>query len=143
MLRNDERTTLTVDGVSQSKDSRGKEFQFGKFATNSDVFVGGMPSWYNAKLAMLALPSVIFEPRFRGSVRNLVYADQATVGPRRQEQRQARDVKCSGDQPCEAGGGAPLGGGGNGLVAELPREKVTRVRVGCDGCRCEWCEQNP
>lgn len=119
----DEKTTLTVDGVSQSKDSRGKEFHFGKFASNSDVFVGGMPSWYNAKLALLALPSVIFEPRFRGSVRNLVYADQASVAPRRQEQRQPRDVKCgTPDQPCDVT--VP------GVTAiELPREnKVTRVR---------------
>lgn len=84
---------MTVDGVSQSKASRGKEFQFGKFATNSDIFVGGMPNWYNAKLALLALPSVIFEPRFRGSVRNLVYTDQPGVLPRRQEMRQPRDVK--------------------------------------------------
>ncbi|XP_055322311.1 pikachurin-like [Sitodiplosis mosellana] len=43
--RNDEHTTLTVDGVSQTRTSRGKEFHFGKFATNSDVFVGGMPNW--------------------------------------------------------------------------------------------------
>lgn len=93
MLRNDEHTTLTVDGVSQSKASRGKEFQFGKFSTNSDIFVGGMPNWYNAKLALLALPSVIFEPRFRGSVRNIVYMDQPGVLPRRQEMRQPRDVK--------------------------------------------------
>lgn len=97
MLRNDEHTTLTVDGVSQSRASRGKEFQFGKFATNSDIFVGGMPNWYNAKLALLALPSVIFEPRFRGSVRNLVYTDQPGVLPRRQEMRQPRDVKVRRD----------------------------------------------
>uniref|UniRef100_A0A182YF24 Laminin G domain-containing protein n=1 Tax=Anopheles stephensi TaxID=30069 RepID=A0A182YF24_ANOST len=45
VMRNDEHTTLTVDGVSQSRSSRGKEFLFGKFATNSDVFVGGMPNW--------------------------------------------------------------------------------------------------
>lgn len=43
--RNEEHTTLTVDGVSQMRTSRGKEFHFGKFATNSDVFVGGMPNW--------------------------------------------------------------------------------------------------
>lgn len=118
--RNDERTSLTVDGASQSKDSRGKEFQFGKFATNSDVFVGGMPNWYNAKLALLALPSVIFEPRFRGTVRNLVYADQPNVSPRRQEQRQPRDLKC-GDMPCEP--------------SDMPREpKVTRVKIGVTLC---------
>ncbi|XP_055852280.1 neurexin-1a isoform X2 [Episyrphus balteatus] len=113
VLRNDEQTTLVVDGVSQSRSSRGKEFQFGKFATNSDVYVGGMPNWYNSKLALLALPSVIFEPRFRGSIRNLVYADQPGVVTRRQEMKQARDIKC-GDGPCDH--------------SELPREKVTRVR---------------
>ncbi|XP_050084975.1 neurexin-1 isoform X2 [Anopheles aquasalis] len=111
VLRNDEHTTLTVDGVSQSRSSRGKEFLFGKFATNSDVFVGGMPNWYNTKLALLALPSVIFEPRFRGSVRNLVYSDQPGVSPRRQEMRQPRDIKC-GDSPCD--------------LTAIPREKVTR-----------------
>ncbi|XP_065079227.1 neurexin 1 isoform X3 [Ochlerotatus camptorhynchus] len=111
VLRNDEHSTLTVDGVSQSRTSRGKEFLFGKFATNSDVFVGGMPKWYNSKLALLALPSVIFEPRFRGSVRNLVYSDQPGVSPRRQEMRQPRDIKC-GDSPCD--------------LTAIPREKVTR-----------------
>lgn len=45
MLRNDEQTSLIVDGVSQSSTTKGKEFQFGKFATNSDVYVGGMPNW--------------------------------------------------------------------------------------------------
>lgn len=43
--RNDEHTTLTVDSSVQMRTSRGKEFHFGKFATNSDVFVGGMPNW--------------------------------------------------------------------------------------------------
>lgn len=74
-----------------------------------------MPNWYNAKLALLALPSVIFEPRFRGTVRNLVYADSPSVGPRRQEQRQPRDLKC-GDVPCEP--------------SDMPKEaKVTRVTL--------------
>uniref|UniRef100_A0A182MAU7 Uncharacterized protein n=1 Tax=Anopheles culicifacies TaxID=139723 RepID=A0A182MAU7_9DIPT len=74
------------------------------------------PGWggvvkYNTKLALLALPSVIFEPRFRGSVRNLVYSDQPGVSPRRQEMRQPRDIKC-GDSPCD--------------LTAMPREKVTR-----------------
>lgn len=48
---------------------------------------------YNSKLTLLALPSVIYEPRFRGSIRNLVYSDQPSVPPRRQEMRQPRDMK--------------------------------------------------
>lgn len=76
-----------VDNVSQMRTSRGKEFIFGRFATNSDVFVGGMPTWYNTKLTLLALPSVIFEPRFVGAVRNLIYPDVEGGPPRRQETR--------------------------------------------------------
>ncbi|KAL4710225.1 hypothetical protein ACJJTC_005398, partial [Scirpophaga incertulas] len=43
VARRDEHTSLTVDNAIQSKTSRGKEFAFGKFPTNSDVFVGGIP----------------------------------------------------------------------------------------------------
>ncbi|CAH0550487.1 unnamed protein product [Brassicogethes aeneus] len=85
--RHEERTILTVDGVNQMRTSRGKEFNFGRFSTNSDVFVGGMPTWYNTKLTLLALPSVIFEPRYLGSVRNLIYPDVEGGAPRRQETR--------------------------------------------------------
>lgn len=85
--RSAEKTSLTVDGEVQTRTSRGKEFYFGRLASNSDVYVGGMPSWYNTKLTLLALPSVIFEPRFGGAVRNLVYADDESPLPRRQEIR--------------------------------------------------------
>ncbi|XP_063628176.1 neurexin 1-like [Cydia splendana] len=108
-------TTLSVDGVSRGAISRGKEFAFGKFGTNSDVFVGGIPPSYNSKLTTLALPSVIFEPKFRGSIRNLVYSDVVGQPPRRQELRHSRDLKssrignASGDacerrDPCQHGG---------------------------------------
>ncbi|XP_077296865.1 neurexin 1 isoform X2 [Arctopsyche grandis] len=111
--RRDEHTSLSVDGTALSKTSRGKEFDFGKFQSNSDVFIGGLPPWYNAKLTQLALPSVVFEPRYRGSVRNLVYADQPGSAPRRQEARQPRDIKnsrgnqtdaCERQDPCQHGG---------------------------------------
>jgi hypothetical protein len=61
------------------------EIEFGNFTTNSYVYVGGLPSWYSTKLSMLALPSVVFEPRFRGSIRNILYADDESAKPRRQE----------------------------------------------------------
>ncbi|XP_025992856.2 neurexin-1 isoform X6 [Solenopsis invicta] len=96
--RCNENTTLTVDGVGAVSTSRGKEFEFGKLAGNSDVYVGGMPSWYNSKLTLLALPSVIFEPRFNGFIRNLVYADGENTVPRRQEMK-SRNAKCGGF-PC-------------------------------------------
>lgn len=85
--RHEDRTILSVDGVSQMRTSRGKEFNFGRFSTNSDVFVGGMPEWYHTKLALLALPSVVFEPRFSGAIRNLVYPDTEGGPPKRQETR--------------------------------------------------------
>lgn len=87
--RDAKKTALTVDNVSQSRISKGKEFYFGNLATNSDVYVGGMPSWYNTKLTRLALPSVIFEPRFSGSIRNLVYTDFESNGPKRQRMKRS------------------------------------------------------
>ncbi|XP_045776165.1 neurexin-1 isoform X3 [Maniola jurtina] len=115
VARRDEQTSLSVDGITQNKTSRGKEFVFGKFNTNSDVFVGGIPPSYNSKLTTLALPSVIFEPKFKGAVRNLVYSDLPGQPPRRQELRHSRDLKApritnaSGDacerrDPCQHGG---------------------------------------
>ena len=60
--------------------------QFGRnFSANSFVYIGGLPSFYSTKLSSLALPSAVFEPRFRGSIRNIVYADDDTGRPRRQE----------------------------------------------------------
>lgn len=85
IIRNNENTTLTVDNVSATSTSRGKEFEFGRFMGNSDVYVGGMPNWYNSKLTLLALPSVIFEPRFKGLIRNLIYSNDEDLIPKRQE----------------------------------------------------------
>ena len=62
-----------------------QDLSFGNYSTNSYVYVGGLPSWYSTKLSSLALPSVVFEPRFRGSIRNLLYADDATGRPKIQE----------------------------------------------------------
>lgn len=60
--------------------------EFGRnFSGNSFVYVGGLPSFYSTKLSSLALPSAVFEPRFRGSIRNVVFADDETGRPRRQE----------------------------------------------------------
>lgn len=99
LQRHEERTILTVDNVSQMRTARGKEFNFGKFETNSDVYVGGLPKWYNKKLALLALPSVFFEPRFKGAVRNLIYPDVEGGVPRRQETR-PRDHRVSFELIC-------------------------------------------
>lgn len=77
-------TALSVDNATAAAATAGKELQFGRLASNSAVYVGGMPGWYNGRLTRLALPSVIFEPRFTGAVRNVVYADDFYPYPRRQ-----------------------------------------------------------
>lgn len=90
------RTTLSVDKAKESRTSKGKEFQFGNLPTNSDVYIGGMPEWYNARLTRLALPSVVFEPRFTGGIRNLVYTDSESDLPKRQRiKRSSRRVSLS------------------------------------------------
>ena len=51
---------------------------FGNASSNSYVFVGGLPSWYDGDVAGLnnvVLPTVLLEPRFRGAIRNLAYRD--------------------------------------------------------------------
>ena len=68
-------TTFTLDSISETHHCSNADCQFGNASRNSDVFVGGLPIEYGARLSMLALPSVMFEPRFKGSVRNLVYTD--------------------------------------------------------------------
>lgn len=78
-------TTISIDKMNLVSTSRGTDFEFGKLPGNSDVYVGGMPTWYNNKLTLLALPSVIFEPRFKGQIRNLIYASENSVVPKRQE----------------------------------------------------------
>ncbi len=73
--RNYQETSLKVDNIGQTRASRGQEYGFGNYSQNSYVFVGGMPIAYSAMLSLLALPSVMFEPRFRGAIRNLLYSN--------------------------------------------------------------------
>lgn len=83
--RSGEQTALTVDHVTVTRASRGKEFSFGNLATNSAVYIGGLPAWYSAELTRLALPSVLFEPRYRGDLRNVIYSEAAGQPARQQE----------------------------------------------------------
>ncbi|KAH7942543.1 hypothetical protein HPB49_025033 [Dermacentor silvarum] len=69
--------------------------------SNSFVYVGGVPSWYGAKLAALSLPTVFFEPRLRGAVRNVVYASEHGRPPKRQEPIGFKGVRLRSDEPCE------------------------------------------
>lgn len=66
-------TFLTVDGLPVSRFSFGTDVDFGS-GNSSFVFVGGVPIEFNERLEELALPSVTFQPRFKGQVRNVFYS---------------------------------------------------------------------
>ncbi|ODM93931.1 Neurexin-2 [Orchesella cincta] len=67
---------VTVDGfVSQGRNMLSEKLQI-RF-DNTGVFIGGLPGYFNSRLGELTLPSVVFEPRFRGAVRNLVFGAQS------------------------------------------------------------------
>nr|CAH0109280.1 unnamed protein product [Daphnia galeata] len=108
--RSGDQTALTVDHVTVTRASRGKEFNFGNLATNSAVYVGGLPAWYGAELTRLALPSVLFEPRYRGDLRNVIYSDAIGQHPRQQEILESQGVRvsqfdmCVQQDPCQHGG---------------------------------------
>ena len=104
--RNEEDTTLKLDKESQTQKSLGQEYAFGNLSQNSFMFVGGMPITYSAKLSLLALPSVMFEPRYRGSVRNLLYSNCGGALERVDmiESRGVRTNKldlCEEENPCK------------------------------------------
>ena len=58
---------------------------FGNASTNSYIFIGGLPSWYGEKPESVVLPTVLLEPRFRGSIRKLKYKDTKSEQPRVQD----------------------------------------------------------
>lgn len=67
--------SLAVDSIWQTKWLEGDDPILVNSSSTNYVYVGGLPIGFSAKLSALALPSVVFEPKFRGAVRNLVYAN--------------------------------------------------------------------
>lgn len=109
IVRSIEETVLHVDNEAERLLSKNTELTFGNQSTNSYVYIGGLPSWYNTKLNQLALPSVFFEPRFKGAVRNVVYcSDDGST--KRQEMIGFKGVRsnqfdiCEHNDPCQNGG---------------------------------------
>ncbi|KAL1415924.1 hypothetical protein MTO96_028518 [Rhipicephalus appendiculatus] len=95
-------TRLRVDDQSDAGELQGtSDLHMGNESSNSFVYVGGVPSWYGAKLAALSLPTVFFEPRLRGAVRNVVYASEHGRPPKRQEPIGFKGVRLRSDEPCE------------------------------------------
>lgn len=75
--QDNERTILSVDDVHHSRTAPGKVTEFSEGSSDREVFVyfGGLPKEFDNQLLSLALPSVVFEPRFKGSIRNLFFSD--------------------------------------------------------------------
>ena len=82
------RVTLSIDNLRKAENVQQKggsmDYVLGNNTINSYVYIGGLPPWYSGKLKNLALPSVVFEPRFRGEIRNVIYADGPEMGVRQQ-----------------------------------------------------------
>ncbi|NP_001240692.1 neurexin [Aplysia californica] len=103
-------TTLIVDGIEHSKTSSGLLHTYNGLANETFLYLGGLPMEYESKkFNSLALPSVIFEPKFRGSVRNFFYRSCGGEAVRPQPLSSAglltTDVDlCERGNPCLNGG---------------------------------------
>lgn len=75
LRRNRMETILMVDGATTNKFAFGSDFHFGAPQNNSHLFLGGLPAELRRNLHALALPSVLFQPRFKGQMRNVLYSN--------------------------------------------------------------------
>ncbi|XP_050406301.1 neurexin-3 isoform X2 [Patella vulgata] len=130
--RNGEQTTLTVDKIEHTRTLHGNEFDLNS-TDDRYFFIGGLPDDYDQKLTTLALPSVIFEPKFRGSIRNLFYSSCA--GPVERPTMINHDGILSSDEDLCERGNPCLNGGmclttDDGLMCDC-------TRIEFDGDRCE------
>ena len=77
IIRDGSLTTLKVDDVAYTRQNKmyNPDPSHSQTSTDNYVFIGGLPLEYNVKLSELALPSVIFEPHFKGSLQNLFFSN--------------------------------------------------------------------
>jgi hypothetical protein len=73
----DKVSAVTTRSFGRRKDNLSVRdaLSFGNSTTNSYVFVGGLPFWYNEKIDSVVLATVMLEPRYRGAIRKLKYKD--------------------------------------------------------------------
>ncbi|XP_076443088.1 neurexin 1-like isoform X2 [Babylonia areolata] len=109
--QDNERTVLVVDDIPHSRTSPGKVTELDKTLTEKEVYMyfGGLPHEFNNQMLLLALPSVVFEPRFRGSIRNLFFRDcgREAYRPEMVDSFGLRSVEvdlCERGNPCLNGG---------------------------------------
>ncbi|XP_066961792.1 neurexin 1 isoform X2 [Macrobrachium rosenbergii] len=109
--RRHDKTQLTVDGVSEFRSAKALDHEFGSPASNSFVYVGGLPELVSRQVgARLTLPVVTLEPRFAGQIRQLVYTGVDGI-PRTQDMvasqgvwMEGRHGDCDQHDPCMNGG---------------------------------------
>ncbi|XP_021341144.1 neurexin-1a-like isoform X3 [Mizuhopecten yessoensis] len=106
--RNRKNITLVVDSQSYTRTYHSTDQDFGYYATNSPVFVGGISNEYEDKTSSLTLPAIYLEPRFTGSIRNILYSNCGGP-PMRPELLDYRGIVSENDQcvvsdPCQHGG---------------------------------------
>ena len=91
-----QKVSLTLDHLRKSKNvqNQGGDLMLGNFTINSAVYIGGLPPWYSSKLKNLALPSVVYEPRFRGEIRNVIYADSEDGNVKQQQMMAFKVSSC-------------------------------------------------
>ena len=98
------------------------------------MYFGGLPKEIEElNLMQLALPSVVFEPRFKGSIRNLFYND-CGAAQERPEMLDSFGLKTSDQDLCERGDPCLNGGlclsTDDGLICNCARTEYTGER--CD-----------
>lgn len=95
--RRHDRTQLTVDGATETRSAKALVHEFGSPASNSFVYVGGLPELLTRQVgAKLTLPVITLEPRFAGQFRNLVYT--GADGKSRQQDMIASQVSPRGSR---------------------------------------------
>lgn len=109
LKRDAQKTHLIVDDkLENTVTFHSRDLMFGNVSTNSDVFFGGIPKYYHQRLSTLALPSVVFEPHYKGHIRNIVYMTESNVDrPGMIDSvglRYNQVDKCEVENPCQHGG---------------------------------------
>ena len=136
ILRKSKHTTLIVDSIENTRTSVGEDYELDS-RTNSSrfLFIGGLSEEYDRELSKLALPSVVFEPKFRGSVRNLFYSNCGS-SPERPEMLESQGLLSSATDLCEKGNPCMNSGSclttDNGIICECSRTEFTgdRCQIG-------------
>lgn len=95
-------TTLYVDSYHDSRVAFGSDFNFGNIETNNHVYFGGIPnSFYQSNKPLnLSLPSVYFETRFEGEIRNIIYGN-CTCRPQRATMLDSNSVSREPREACD------------------------------------------